>query len=292
MPWVRFDDQFTIHRKVKGLSDPAYRLHTEAIFWCARNLTDGFVSAGDLPDLATARRPLKFLPELVARGNWHEAAEVCDSKKCPAHVGNRPASVDEGWLIHDYFEYQPTKAKVLEERANNAVRQRRHRDRHKGEPESRSERNAVSNAVTNGRSNTTPSRPVPSRRDVDGTGSQSSSRRNARGDVDDDSIDLAIVQLLAERTGVDVSALWATKVRQQILAGHDVRNRLAYIATSISERPHDFLPPADTIERPPLRAAPEWCGHCDPRTRQLELADDTAARCPACHPLARNQEAS
>lgn len=54
MPWVRFDDQFPIHRKVDGLSDAAYRLHTSAIFWCARNLTDGFVSEEDL-DGVTAR---------------------------------------------------------------------------------------------------------------------------------------------------------------------------------------------------------------------------------------------
>ena len=40
---LRFDDQFPIHRKVSGLSDAAFRLHVEAIFWCDRNLTDGFI---------------------------------------------------------------------------------------------------------------------------------------------------------------------------------------------------------------------------------------------------------
>jgi hypothetical protein len=33
MTWVRFDDQFPIHRKMTGLSDAAFRLHVLAIFW-------------------------------------------------------------------------------------------------------------------------------------------------------------------------------------------------------------------------------------------------------------------
>lgn len=132
MPWVRFDDRFTVHRKVKGLSDAAFRLHAEAIFWCARDLMDGFVPAADLLDLATARRPLKSVPELVIRGNWHLADELCESEKCPAHVDNRPASVDKGWFIHDYFDYQFTKEKVKRERKAKAERQKRWSEKRKG----------------------------------------------------------------------------------------------------------------------------------------------------------------
>jgi hypothetical protein len=125
VPWVRFDDQFPIHRKVKGLGDPAFRLHAEAIFWCARNLTDGYVPAADLPDLATARRPLKLVPELVSRGNWHQAGQACKSESCPAHADRQPESARNGWIIHDYFEYQPSKAKVERERKAKAGRQQR-----------------------------------------------------------------------------------------------------------------------------------------------------------------------
>ncbi len=80
--------------------------------------------------------------------------------------------------------------------------------------------------------------------------------------------------------------LWAAKVRQQILGTRQVRSRMAYVNTSIRERPQDFLPPVELGARPQLRAAPEWCGYCNEATRQLELPDDTAARCPSCHPLA------
>jgi hypothetical protein len=297
MPWVRFDDQYPIHRKVKGLSDSAFRLHTEAIFWCARNLTDGFVPAIDLPDVATARRPLKFLPELVVRGLWHLADEVCGSEKCPAHVDNQPASVDNGWLIHDYFEYQPTKAKVLEERANNAERQKRHRERHRDDkPESDSERNGVSNAVTNGRSNTTPSRPVPSRRDRDATGSQSSSRRTARAWADDDdSIDLGIVELLAELADRQISILDAARIRQRILGQRQIRtSRAAYVAAAIQDNPGKFLPAVEGVtpdfDAPSLRSVPDWCGYCESDAyRWLELADGTWAKCPSCNPDAAKE---
>lgn len=41
--------------------------------------------------------------------------------------------------------------------------------------------------------------------------------------------------------------------------------------------------PADPL--PPIATGPPWCGHCDERTRQLELPDGRLRRCPDCHPL-------
>ena len=107
MPWVRFDDQFPIHRKVEGLSDAAFRLHISAIFWCARNLTDGFVPVEDLESAVPRRmrRPGKFVAELVARKLWVE--------------------VDDGWQIHDYLDFQPSREKVERERKAKAERQAR-----------------------------------------------------------------------------------------------------------------------------------------------------------------------
>ena len=146
MPWVRFDDQFPIHRKVDGLSDAAYRLHTSAIFWSARNLTDGFVSEEDLDGVtARVRTPARFAAECVKRGVWHDARQSCPSEKCPGSVDN------DGWVIHDYWEYQPSKAQVIRDREAAAKRQARWR----------ATRNGSSNGVTNGGTNTTPARPGP-----------------------------------------------------------------------------------------------------------------------------------
>jgi hypothetical protein len=119
MPWVRFDDQYPIHRKVKPLSDSEYRWHNEAIFWCARNLTDGYVPAEDVAEVSVVRRPHKVIPCLVARGLLHETGHHCASPQCP------PAPGGDGWMLHDYWDYQPSKVKVLAERRAKAERQAR-----------------------------------------------------------------------------------------------------------------------------------------------------------------------
>ncbi len=177
MPWVRFDDQFSIHRKVTGLSDAAFRLHISAIFWCARNLTDGVVPEEDLEDVcARVRTPERFVAELLKRGAWHEIGAHCDSEDCPSSVGeavdnSRNAvsnAVTNGWVIHDYLEYQPSKEKVLREREDNAGRQKKWREQQKQRKVAGPEkRNAVSNGTRN--ASVTAPRPVPSRRDGDGS---------------------------------------------------------------------------------------------------------------------------
>lgn len=71
MPWVLYDDQYPINRKVAGLSDTAFRLHTAAIFWCARNGMDGFVPEEDLDQVcAQVRAPARFAAECVKRELW------------------------------------------------------------------------------------------------------------------------------------------------------------------------------------------------------------------------------
>ena len=161
-----FDDQFPIHRKVDGLSDAAFRLHASAIFWCARNLTDGFVSSGDLGGVtARVRTPARFAAECVNRGLWHLADEECPSEKCPASVDN---GYPQGWVIHDYWQYQPTKVKVLKDRQASAQRQRRYRENHgHGQSQHNGSSNAVSNAVSaaapSRRDGSTKDTPVPSR---------------------------------------------------------------------------------------------------------------------------------
>ena len=144
MPWVRFDDQYPIHRKVDGLSDAAFRLHTSAIFWSARNLTDGFVSREDLGGVsARVRTPERFAAECVRRGVWHDARQQCLSEKCPGPVDG------DGWVIHDYWQYQFTKERVVRDREASARRQANWRAAHNGS----------SNAVTNAVSSRSPPRP-------------------------------------------------------------------------------------------------------------------------------------
>lgn len=153
MPWVRFDDQFATNRKVTGLSDPAFRYYVSAIFWSARNLTDGFVPEEDLDDVAprNVKRPDSFVPELVKRSLWHGPDEHCDSPDCPEI---RP----DGWTIHDYHAYQPTKGQVIADRAAAAERQRQSRARRKQSSQGESQRDSARDSR---KSHTTPTRPDP-----------------------------------------------------------------------------------------------------------------------------------
>ena len=124
MPWVRFDDQFPIHRKVAGLTDARYRLANEAVFWSARNLTDGRIAVDELQQIRT-RAKRSDADDLVRRGIWHTADQSCESEHCP------PPGPD-GWVIHDYWEYQPSKDKVLREREAARKRQQLWRDQQRG----------------------------------------------------------------------------------------------------------------------------------------------------------------
>ena len=241
MPWARFDDQFPINRKVNGLTDTEFRLHVEAIIWCARELTDGRVGRDELDLVSRIRSPKKHVAKLVIRGLWHLADEECSSPKCPAHVDNRVDKSFNGWLIHDYFDYQFTKEQVLAERQKNAERQKRHRDLQKHD------RNGVTNGGRNGVTNKAPSRPVPSRRDG-GSVSDHSSVPDARAnnhDDDQDPVIQTIIGVLKDETGRTVEPDWAEKIRRQILGGRQVTDPARYIAACIRANPHDYLPTGD-----------------------------------------------
>lgn len=131
MPWVRLDDRFPSHRKVALLSDRAFRLHVSAICWCAENLTDGYIGDRELPLVARLRNAKTVAQQLVDAGLWDRA--------------------DDGWMVHDYLDYNPSRDQVLAERKKNAERQERFRRRKSGKPTPpNGDRNGVTNGATPG----------------------------------------------------------------------------------------------------------------------------------------------
>lgn len=52
MPWVRLDDGYLTNPKVLQAGRDGRDVHQACIFYCARELTDGFVPAGALPLIA------------------------------------------------------------------------------------------------------------------------------------------------------------------------------------------------------------------------------------------------
>ncbi len=130
MTWVKLDDQFPIHRKVAGLGDAVYRLASEAIFWCSRNSTDGVIRAAELKE-SSKRATLPRAAELVGRDLWHAAGDLCTRCKEMLVDAGTPEPSD-GWVIHDYLKYQPSRVQVDKDRDTKAERQRRWREARKG----------------------------------------------------------------------------------------------------------------------------------------------------------------
>ncbi len=132
MTWARLDDRMGDHPKIVGLSDKAFRAHILGICYSAGHLTDGHISETAAKRLRIRRQTIA---KLVEAGLWKQN-------------GN-------GWVIHDFLDYNPSREHVMVERDKVKQRVTRWRDR-----------NAVSNPVTdagsNAVSNAAPSRPVSS----------------------------------------------------------------------------------------------------------------------------------
>jgi hypothetical protein len=124
MPWVRIDDQFPDHPKIVAAGPAAAWLHVTALCYCNRMLTDGFIPGEKVPLLVANAN--KLADRLVDAGVWHRTSRLGV----------------EGYEIHDFLKYQPSREEVLEERRKNAERQERFRAAKKAR------RNGKSNAVT------------------------------------------------------------------------------------------------------------------------------------------------
>lgn len=154
MTWLKTDDKYPEHRKVRRLSDAAYRLHHTAMCACARDETDGLVTETDIEDMEHGKRLRKHVPHLVEAGLWDE--------------------VRGGWVIHDYLHYNPSHEQLNAKRAADRERQinsRKRRAMETGtEPASSTDMSRRDNGVTGVVSHTpVPSRPDPTRKDSEST---------------------------------------------------------------------------------------------------------------------------
>ena len=107
MTWLKTDDKFPEHRKVRRLADSAYRLHHTAMCACAKDETDGLVTDSDIADMEHGSRLAKQVPALVAAGLWEP--------------------VKGGWLVHDFLDYNPSHAKLVAKRDADRERQELYR---------------------------------------------------------------------------------------------------------------------------------------------------------------------
>lgn len=97
MAWVKFDDGYADHRKIAGLTDAAFRLHTAGILHCGKHLTDGLIEADEIPRLVRKYRKAA-LAELTDKALW---IPVMDSA---------------AYVIHDYLQWNDPAEKVIARR--------------------------------------------------------------------------------------------------------------------------------------------------------------------------------
>lgn len=107
VPWTRLDDGFIAHPKILALSHGAFRLHVSGLNWSVANEQDGKVPEIVLAIALPLDRPksrVKAVEELEAAGLWHRNGQ--------------------GWVIHDFDEYQDTKEVVRARRKKWAEQKR------------------------------------------------------------------------------------------------------------------------------------------------------------------------
>lgn len=102
MPWVRISDDFGTHPKVIAAGPMALALHVRMICHCARHLTDGAISPSVLDSVAADFHGRKAVTKLVKR--------LLDVRLWER--GRR----GNGFKIHDYLDYNPSRRAVLAQR--------------------------------------------------------------------------------------------------------------------------------------------------------------------------------
>jgi hypothetical protein len=100
MGWVWLDDGLTEHPKVAALSSDGLALFIASLCYSNRRLTDGFIPRGvGLGQLWECDgNPIPGIRELERSGLWEPAEAV------------EHGDQGTGWLIHDYHQYQQSRA--------------------------------------------------------------------------------------------------------------------------------------------------------------------------------------
>ena len=169
MVWVRIDDRYAENPKIVEAGPLCVALWLAGLAYCNRNLTDGFIpwsTARTLVDWEYAERDGRQITIAISCGIGGEDLTSNAVIKRLVEVGLWDVVRDgtepkhlrvKGYQVHDYEQYQPSRAQVLKERELTAKRVSKFKERHK---DSNAHGNAVSNAHGNGQVTAHPE-PVP-----------------------------------------------------------------------------------------------------------------------------------
>jgi hypothetical protein len=101
MAWAKIDDRFFSHPKVRRAGKDAVLLYLAGLTYCNEHLTEGFISEDALPLIgfyAFCDDFKQSSSKLLEVGLWEVSSK----------------GLSNGYMVHDYFEYNPTKEQVEE----------------------------------------------------------------------------------------------------------------------------------------------------------------------------------
>lgn len=108
MTWARLDDSFYDHPKVLrvwGKCPAALGLHTRAMSWCAKHEQDGHLPTAIVASISPVQSDRdEQIETLIGEGMWHENGD--------------------GYVIHDYLDYNPSRDQITEKRKRDRERKR------------------------------------------------------------------------------------------------------------------------------------------------------------------------
>ena len=107
MPWARVDDGLFSHPKARKAwrCRPALGLHLLALSYCMKHGTEGRLSTEFVEDqLPSPRERRTVVAALVDCGLWSENGD--------------------GWIVHDFLDYNPSNADIEARRASDRERKR------------------------------------------------------------------------------------------------------------------------------------------------------------------------
>ncbi|MCI3246488.1 hypothetical protein [Streptomyces spinosisporus] len=137
MAWFALDDGFDTHPKVRKAGNAAVGLFVRLGVHATKHLTEGHLDGAIVRDYGTDATVRK----LIAVGMLHEYGHRCP--RCP-----QPA--EGGYFIHDYLDYNKSRAQI--EAAREAARKRQNRGRESAR-RNRNERDSAPIFAPNSRQN-------------------------------------------------------------------------------------------------------------------------------------------
>jgi hypothetical protein len=132
MVWAKIDDAILDNPKVAKAGVFGFALHVAGIAWCCRNLSDGHVPCARVTSLLTCDRvhfdvanPLALIdgPSSMGGDEGLDLLLVADHLV----VCGLWDRTEDGYEIHDFLLYNPSRAEVEKKRAKASARQKKSR---------------------------------------------------------------------------------------------------------------------------------------------------------------------